>query len=94
MDRTSEVVTGGQQKSRRGKVEALGEGEVPGMQSTENPGQQREKETGVFEKGRERNFLSLVHMSTLQLGKHPLLDVCHVHMGGAHCQPPVQRSHL
>lgn len=74
--------------------QAPGEGEVPGMQSTEYPGQQREKETGVFDKGRKRNFLSLIHMSTLQLGKHPLLDVCCVHMGGAHCQPPVQRSHI
>lgn len=51
------------------------------MQPTEYPRQQREDETGVSGKGRERNSLSLVHMSTLQLGKHPLLNVCRVNMG-------------
>lgn len=59
------------------------------MQPTEYPGQQREDERVYLGKAEREK---LVHMSTLQLGKHPLLDVCRVNMGGAHCQPPVQKS--
>lgn len=62
------------------------------MQSTEFPGQQREKETGyIWERQRENFSLSgrHVHLATRETS---LLDVCRVHMGGAHCQPPVHMS--
>lgn len=73
------MVSGGQQKSRRGKTaEATGESGV-----TEHLVDKEIKKQmclGMANAG-GGGFFSPAHMPNLQLGKHPLLDACHVYDG-------------